>query len=381
MHPAARPLLLVGSATWLVFAGMAWAAEAPAARSAPSRPGTAAAPAPVPASTPTAAPAAVATPSVLPGRKVGRTDYVALADVARQLELKLAWIEPGKKLTLKGTRGQAEIETETRDITVNGLRVFLGDPVTSLGGQAYVSRIDYERCLTPLLRPGFGVASRPVPKTIVLDAGHGGKDPGNTKLKLSEKTLTLDLVRRTRKLLEKEGFRVVLTREDDSFVAVPQRAMLANLAKADAFVSVHFTALASNDTKTSGVEVYTFAPRFQRSTNAWGPAEKNDTEDYASPGNRFDHWNVVLAQALHRQFVVGLKAPDRGKKLMHLAVLRPLNCPGALIECGFLTSETEAPKIATPEYRQKLAEALAAGIREYAATLGKIARPSTGAKP
>lgn len=375
MHPAARPLLLFGAAAWLTLGGGLWAAEN-SSRAAPSRPGAAAPP------TPAVSSPVLATVPALPGRKFGRTDYVALTDAARQLDLKLTWVEPGRKLTLAGAAGRAEIETDTRDIVVNGLRVFLGDPVMSSGGQAFVSRVDYERCLSPMLRPGLGVATRPAPKTIVLDAGHGGTDPGkiNDKLKINEKTFTLDVARRTRKLLEAEGYRVVLTREDDSFVALPQRAVLANLAKADAFVSIHFNALA-NDTKTSGVEVYTFAPRFQRSTNAWGPAEKNDTEDYASPGNRYDHWNVVLAHALHRRFVFDLKTPDRGKKLMHLAVLRPLNCPGVLIECGFLTSESEARKIATAEYRQQLAGALAAGIRDYAATLGKIRRPASVAKP
>ena len=357
MDPAARRLFLLGAAWLLTTGGARMAPETPT-RSAPSRPGS------------TEAAAAVASLPPPPVKKIGRTDYVGLVEAAHQLGLKLAWIEPGRKLTLTGQSARAELESDTRDITVNGVRVFLGDPVVTVGGQMYVSRIDHERCLVPLLRPGQGVAARSSPKIIVFDAGHGGNDPGkvNAKLGIKEKTVTLDVARRAQKLLEAGGYRVVLTREDDSFVALPQRAALANLARADVFVSIHFNALA-NDNKTSGVEVYTFAPRFQRSTNAWGLTEKNDVEDYASPGNRFDHWNVALAHAIHRRFVGDLKTADRGKKLMHLAVLRPLGCPGILLECGFLTSETEARKIATPAYRQQIAAALAAGIRDYGATL------------
>jgi N-acetylmuramoyl-L-alanine amidase len=85
--------------------------------------------------------------------------------------------------------------------------------------------------------------------------------------------------------------------------------------------------------------------------------------------NAFDHWSMVLAQPLHRALLADLKASDRGKKLMHLKALRPLRCPGVLVECGFLTSDVEVRKIATPAYRQKIAEALLAGIRDYAATL------------
>jgi N-acetylmuramoyl-L-alanine amidase len=68
---------------------------------------------------------------------------------------------------------------------------------------------------------------------------------------------------------------------------------------------------------------------------------------------------------------------------MHLAVLRPLQCPGILLECGFMSSDAEAKKIATPEYRQQLAVALAAGIRDYAATLdaGRKRPPPAAAPP
>jgi N-acetylmuramoyl-L-alanine amidase len=358
--------------------------EAPP-RSAPSRPGATVAPekvAPEKGAPEKAAP--VKPPPAPPIQKFGRTEYVNVADVARLLGLKLAWSEPGRRFSLAGTGARAELEAETRDITVNGVRVFLGDPIVSSGGRCFVSRVDYERCLAPMLRPGHGVDARPAPKIIALDAGHGGTDPGkiNARLGIQEKTFTLDVARRTRRLLEAAGFKVVMPREDDTFVALPQRAAIANLARADAFVSIHFNAL-PNDTKTSGVEVYTFAPRFQRSTNAWGPLVKDDTEDYASPGNRLDHWNVVLAHAIHRRFVFDLKTSDRGKKLMHLAVLRPLQCPGILLECGFMSSDAEAKKIATPEYRQQLAVALAAGIRDYAATLdaGRKRPPPAAAPP
>ena len=371
MTAAARRWLRLGSVLLLPPAGGCLAGDGPA-RSVPSRPG-AVAPA---AGAPTAGFPPLAT------KRIGRLDYVGVADVARQLDLKLTWPEAGRKFVLAGASARAELEADTRDITVNGLRVFLGDPVVSVGGQCYVSRGDFERCLVPMLRPGHGLPARPAPKVIVLDAGHGGNDPGyrNAKLGTNEKTFALDVARRTRKLLEAQDYRVVMTREDDSFVALPQRAALANVARADAFVSLHFNALGS-DTKTSGVEIYTFAPRAQRSTNAWSPMEKNDTEDFASPGNRFDHWNVVLAHAIHRRFVVNLKTADRGKKLMHSGVLRPLNCPGVLVECGFLTSDTEARKIATPAYRQQLADALAAGIRDYAATLGRPRAPAPAAPP
>ena len=355
-----RPRLAAAVVLALAISGV-HAAES--GRTAPSRPGS------------TATAASVSTAPV-PIRKIGRVDYVSAADVAARLGLKLTWTVRGKKLVLSGPSARAELENDTRDITVNGLRVFLGDPIVDAGGQLYVSRIDFERALTPALRAGHGVAAPGTPKTIVLDPGHGGKDTGTS---LHEKIYALDVAKRAKKALEAAGFRVVLTRETDRFLELVERAALANANRADVFVSIHFNAL-PNDKKTSGVEIFTCAPKNQHAAEWWSLLRRNDPhlETTDMPINRFDHWNVVLAQAIHRHFVHGLKSFDRGRKLAHWGVLRGLNCPGVLVECGFLTSDIEARKIATPEHRQKLADAIVAGVRDYAALAGPP-RPKSSA--
>ncbi len=342
----------IGAAILLIAASRISAADTPA-RARPSRP----------AGRPFVASAA--TTVRLPAKKFSGVDYVSLSDAAAQLGLKVAWLQRGRKVVLTGPSTRAELENDNREITVNNLRVFLGDPVLDARGELYVSRIDFERCLLPLLRPGQGAPALSPPKTIVLDPGHGGRDNGTSA---KEKTYTLDVARRAKKLLEAAGYRVVLTRETDVFLDLPQRGAIANAQHADLFASIHFNAL-PNDTKTSGIEIFTFAPQFQRSTNSWSVRAVDDSEKEATPVNRFDHWSVVFAQALQRRFVTELNNFDRGKKLAHWGVLRGLNCPGVLIECGFLTSEAEARKIATSAYRQKLAAALAAGVRDYATTV------------
>lgn len=372
MFPAAIRHLVLGAAL-LLAASSAHAADAPA-RTAPTRPGAAA---PAPASSP-----APSMASSVPLKKIGVADYVNLNDAATRLGLKFSWVKRGRIVLLSGPGARAEIEADSREATINGLRVFLGDKAEDSGGQVYVSRIDFERCLTPLLRPGTGVTALPAPKTIVLDPGHGGSDPGkiNEKFKINEKTFTLDVAQRVRKLLEAAGWRVVLTRDDDVALDsdkqadLAKRAAVANMQHADLFVSIHFNAV-DNDTKTSGVEIYNFAPAHQHDAGWWSTMSKNDPhlEKTAQPVNRFDHWSVALGQAIHRRFVNDLKTFDRGKKLAHWGVLRPLNCPGVLVECGFLTSDVEARKIATAVYRQQIAQALAAGIRDYAA----IVSPAT----
>lgn len=342
-----------------------------ATRAVPTRPGA------VPPASASAASPRPSAAAALPTKKFGASEYVSVVDIAAQLGLRTGSGDRGRKASLVGNGVRAELEKDSREITANGLRVFLGEPVLESGGHLQVSRTDYERALTPLLRPGFAAPPVGAPKIIVLDPGHGGKDNGTSA---NEKTFALDVARRAKRILETAGYRVVLTRDEDVFLDLPQRSALAVAQGAQLFASIHFNALA-NDAKTSGMEIFTFAPPNQRSTNSWGPREGGDAEKEPAPVNRFDHWSSVLAHALQRRFIDDLKTFDRGKKLAHWGVLRGLTCPGVLIECGFLTSKEESRKIATAAYRQKIAEAIASGIRDYAATVerARAARSAGGA--
>lgn len=313
--------------------------------------------------------------------RIAGIECVSVPQIATQLGLRVLTRESGRRVLLEGGGARAELEADTRDISVNGLRVFLGTPVIPARGNLYVSRIDFERCLTPLLRPGYGAVPPQSPKVIVIDAGHGGKDFGkiNAQLGINEKTMTLDTARRLRNLLEADGYRVVLTRNDDRFIELAERSAIANRAHADLFISIHFNAI-EGDHRTSGVEVYTFAPQYQRSTESWMPGKKEDSQPTPEPANEFDGWNVLLAESLHRPFVAELKESDRGRKIMHLGVLRSLHCPGTLVECGFLTSDAEARKIATAAYRERIAETLRDGVRNYARLILTL-RQRTAAPP
>lgn len=354
MAPAAARRVLVFGLLWVLAA----CSQAADSRSMPARPGG----------------------STASNQRVGNVDYIKLAPAAKKLGVQVTFRDQGRTLVLTGPGTKAEIEADTRDITVNGLRIFLGNPVTIVRGDLYVSRIDFERCLAPLLRPGQGVALLAQPKIIAIDPGHGGRDFGkvNEQFGINEKTYALDTALRLKKLLEADGYRVVMTRDGDRFIELSERPAIANRTSADLFVSLHFNAL-DKDRKTSGVEIYSFAPQHQRSTESWMPGQKDDTQSTPEPANQFDYWNSMLAQAVHRPFVTDLKCSDRGKKLMHLAVLRTLRCPGVLVECGFLSSDVEARKIATAAYRQQIAEALREGIRDYSETIATLRQKSAPA--
>jgi N-acetylmuramoyl-L-alanine amidase len=218
-------------------------------------------------------------------------------------------------------------------------------------------------------------------RVIVIDPGHGGVDNGtsNAKLGLLEKTFALDVSFRLGRILRAEGYKVLFTRETDTKVELPIRSAMANTYGADLFISVHFNSLLP-DVKPSGSEFYTFPPMGVRSAESWGKKD-NDAEKDPMPINKFDHWNSVLGYAMQREVLASLKTIDRGKKFKHLGVLRSLNCPGVLVEAGFLSNDAEARKIATPEYRQQIAEAMAGGIRSYGAILAALHSPPASPTP
>jgi len=327
--------------------------------------------------------AAGCAPAAPPAVRISGADYVSLDTAATELGLRAGSNLLGNKFSLADGSHRVTFQAEEREAYVDGLRIFLGAPALMYDGQVYLSRIDLDRRLKPTVRPALGGPPPAHPRIIALDPGHGGWDPGaqNLRLGMMEKTYTLDVALRLKNLLELQGDRVVLTRSDDRPLGsdkesdLKARAEVANLAHADLFISIHFNSL-PNDTRTNGTEVYTFPPQFQRSSDSWSQ-RKDDSDRETSPVNRQDHWSVVLAHALHRELIGRLHTTDRGEKLRHLGVLRALRCPGVLVESAFISNDAEARRVASPAFQQRIAEAMQAGINDYAATVDGL-RPAPG---
>jgi N-acetylmuramoyl-L-alanine amidase len=309
-------------------------------------------------------------------------DYVSLRDVAEHFGLKLAWKKTGFTQTLSDPHGvRLEFESNQRDYYFDGLRIFMGEPALLDRDALWVSKLDLIKNVIPIFRPGdYAIQLPPPPRTIVIDPGHGGTDPGkqNLRLKLDEKDLTLDVSLRLRKLLEQLGYRVLMTRTTDKLfsnnpiIDLPLRADFANKESADLYLSIHFNAVDRDPQRVSGTETYVFTPQFEISTQ---PEQEKKMIGERYPGNQQDFANALLGYNLHRQLIGELKGSDRGYKRYRLAVLRTLHCPGALVEAAYLSNDAEARKLATPEFRQKIAEALADGIRNYAGALATL-RPA-----
>ena len=297
-----------------------------------------------------------------------------------------AWAKPdlalGETLKLLGLQQVASLKTDPAEseryagknlpdvfaenkkpyITIGGVKVYLTETLILIKGNLAIDRVDYDKVLVPLIwrnKAPFGIGFR----RIVIDAGHGGKDPGimSKPYNYAEKAATLDTALRLKIILEKLGFEVFLTRDKDNYVELTDRCDFANKLKADLFISLHFNGGGPKDTTTSGLETYCLTVAGESSTNQ----SKKTATSIMLPGNRLDALNVLLAWSVHLRTVNTLGTEDRAVKRARFAVLKSLNCPGILVEGGFISSQTEGAQIANPNYRQKLAESVAAGIIDY----------------
>jgi N-acetylmuramoyl-L-alanine amidase len=200
-------------------------------------------------------------------------------------------------------------------------------------------------------------------RTVVLDPGHGGFDKGAISGYGYEKDYALDLARLLRPLLQAKGFRVIMTRESDVFLPLELRARIANATSDSIFVSLHFNAT-DRDPIASGFEIYSLTPRGAPSTYEDGLTlasvnVQNGTEEDAA--------SVELSCCIYHSLLGQIGEFDRGIKRARFAVLRLTKIPAVLIEGGFLTERGESRLIANPGWRQKLADAICAGIDSYRA--------------
>jgi N-acetylmuramoyl-L-alanine amidase len=169
--------------------------------------------------------------------------------------------------------------------------------------------------------------------TVVIDAGHGGRDRGGIPgQRIAEKDMTLDVAQRLRNVLAASGYRVVMTRDSDVFVPLATRVAIANSYRNGIFVCIHFNA--TNRMGAGGIETYFYGRD-----------------------------SLPLASAVHYYVAGGAPSANRGVRRRGYYVLRKTNVPAVLVECGFLTNPTEAAYAQTLSYRQKLAEEIAAGVR------------------
>lgn len=294
---------------------------------------------------------------------LGETEYVEIEEFLRDNSLELEKSEEAEgEFQLLDERHRFEFIVGGREAIVDGARYWLSFPPKVEEESIFLSKIDLETLVLPIIRPGTVLLERV--DTIVLDPGHGGHDPGAKGEKGDEKDYALDMAERIAVILEERGLNVKLTRSEDVFVSLDDRPAVAASEENSVFVSLHLNSGPPTPT-ARGLEVFSMTPRGAPSTadrfnrmevlRSW-PANKNDND-----GRSF-----LLAETVHRNVLSEHKLFDRGVKRARFMVLKKAEVPGILIEAGFLSNEEDADRVDNPEWRQGMAESIASGIVEYA---------------
>jgi len=228
------------------------------------------------------------------------------------------------------------------------------------------------------------VTQKPVNKkmVIVIDAGHGGKDPGaiGRKYGTHEADVALDTSKRLKKLLEAQGHTVYMTRTTDKYVPLQSRTKFANAKKADLFISIHYNA--NNSTSPSGFETYFLGShrleyaknvalrenaslKYDIGENAYDPDAIFNDIIATLLTNRFQRESEELAGFIQNASAAKTGFKNRGLNQAGFYVLKGCSMPAVLVEGGFLSNSTEEGKIRQGSYRQKVAEGIASGVRKY----------------
>jgi N-acetylmuramoyl-L-alanine amidase len=223
--------------------------------------------------------------------------------------------------------------------------------------------------------------------TIVIDAGHGGKDPGALSPGgAREKDVVLDIAKRLRKILqEKLNFSVITTRDTDRFIPLEERTVIANTKKADMFISIH--ANASRSRRAHGVETYflnlsTDKEAMELAALENSTSTKNIGQLQSILNDLMQNSKIKessrLAGCVQAALVGKLRKSysninNYGVKQAPFYVLIGAQMPSILVEVSFISNKMESKRLASPAYRQKIAEGLADGVQKYISEI-KLAR-------
>jgi N-acetylmuramoyl-L-alanine amidase len=183
---------------------------------------------------------------------------------------------------------------------------------------------------------------QPPEPIVVLDPGHGGIDTGARGSRLDEKDVNLQIALKVGALLQQNGIKVEYTRSTDSYVGLEERSNIANKLNAAVFVSIHMNSYISSG--PAGTETYFYAPA-------------GNEELFAQYDKRAE-----LARTLQTALVSALQRSNRGVKEANLSVLRNTLMPSALVEIVFISNPTEEALLATTEFKDRTAAAIANGI-------------------
>ena len=321
---------------------------------------------------------------VIPLYSINGINYMPLVPLCQSKGITWQYDSLTRTAILSKGEHKVNLMVGDRTVLVDGEPRLLNHPVDIYQGTVVVPSKMEEILDSLIVKEGYTYAKPQISlsriKKVVIDAGHGGNDPGAIgRTGLREKVINLDIAKRLAKIFEDDGLQVIMTRSNDRFISLERRVEVANNQKADLFISIHSNAARSRS--LCGFEVYYVAPSVSDSKRAALTARSaslnlkdtvfsSDTQDL-----RVIVWDMIytnsraesieLARSLCKVMDSSIDANILGVKNARFQVLKGITMPGILIEVGFVSNLYEEKLLRTSAYREKLAAGILEGIREY----------------
>lgn len=305
--------------------------------------------------------------------KIEGRDYVSVDSMKRFYGFTKVTRE-GASVVLENAKVEMKLNVGGNECLMNGVKFVFSNPVTTQGDKTYVSRMDLAKLIDPVLRP-FYIKNAGDFRTVIIDAGHGGKDPGATNSIGTEAFYNLNVAERLKSLLTQKGFKVVMIRDTNVYLTLQERVNLANAVNENAvFISIHFN---SGGRSARGIETFTLSPP---GVAHYGRDFKPADNEFRT-GNEHDSANIALATSVHGSILrrLGNHTLDRGIKRARFSVLSGVKHPAILLEGGFMTHPYEARLIANETYQNAIANGIIDAILKYRVAVSP--KPQTVVQP
>lgn len=302
---------------------------------------------------------------------------VVLKDLCVRYGISCAVDSNSQVITIQRDNFQAKAMVGSDVVMVDNDKLTLSSPVRLSRGVVYVPADFKMKVISPIFKKASSAAGA---YKILIDAGHGGHDPGGIgSLGTKEKDVVLDIAKRLKINLEDRGFVVDMTRDTDQFLELEERADLANQQGVGVLVSIH--ANIAKARKVKGLEVYSLRSLDAKETKEAVDPEKyrRSFADYQMKKNDLalkktlidmlrdykDSHSDRLARCLSREVSSALDLDHRGDKQAGFYVLKYTLVPSVLVEVGFLSNRSEEKNLQSGAYRQKIADGIAESLSRY----------------
>ncbi len=301
--------------------------------------------------------------------KIDGREYVSVESIKRFYDF-TKMSRSGGSLILENSKVEMNLKVGGTDCLMNNVKFVFSQEIATVGEKVYVSRIDLAKLIDPVLRPNF-IQNAGDFRTVILDPGHGGKDPGATNSYGTEAKYNVKVAEKVKNQLEAKGFKVVMTRNTDVYQSLQERVDFANAVQENAvYVSIHFN---SGNSAARGIETFTLSPPGVSHYGRDFKAADNQTV----AGNEHDSANIALATSVHGSILrrLGKNTLDRGIKRARFSVLSGVRHPAILLEGGFMSHPYEARLIENEAYQDAIVGGVVDAIGKYRFAVGQ--KPAT----